>query len=408
MSLLRKRGLDVQLVVFAPAGEFLRSGLRERWQTRRREVAEVFELPLTLLPTAPNRLQGLWRDSLPLSVWLGKQRPSSPTILHCRGTLATHTALAARRGRSDLAVISDCRGIEAPEYLMHQGVKRPEDTPPDVRRRYDWLEQRQRRAIEQADRVLCVSDAMRRELEARWSMPPERMRTVPCCTDTDAGQAAIATRTEVRARLGLADKLVVSYSGSAAPWQVLPQTLATFRQIAELRSNAHLLVLTPDVKRIAAAIAESGIAADRATVTSVPHRQVAAHLAASDLGLLLREADVVNRVASPMKFAEYIAAGVPVVLTDQIGDVSDMVRDEGIGCVLPKLGRHEANTPPLRLLLDTLDRDPAAMRRRCCDAAVRYMSWDGAIDAICASYGEISGLRVRSAAPSGPMAQIAT
>jgi glycosyltransferase involved in cell wall biosynthesis len=44
----------------------------------------------------------------------------------------------------------------------------------------------------------------------------------------------------------------------------------------------------------------------------------------------------VNRVASPVKFAEYLHAGLPVVLTRGIGDASGWVREHGLGVVLER------------------------------------------------------------------------
>ena len=61
------------------------------------------------------------------------------------------------------------------------------------------------------------------------------------------------------------------------------------------------------------------------------------HLAAADISVLLRENNLVNKVASPIKFAEYLAAGLPVILTDCIGDSGSLAREQKVGFLLPKL-----------------------------------------------------------------------
>jgi hypothetical protein len=73
------------------------------------------------------------------------------------------------------------------------------------------------------------------------------------------------------------------------------------------------------------------------TVVSVPHEEVAGYLAAADVGLLLREPCAVNEVASPVKFGEYLASGTPVILSEGIGDYSNLTRRENVGLVLPIL-----------------------------------------------------------------------
>jgi len=43
---------------------------------------------------------------------------------------------------------------------------------------------------------------------------------------------------------------------------------------------------------------------------------------------------VTNQVASPTKFAEYLAAGMPVIISERIGDFSGMVRHHQLGIVI--------------------------------------------------------------------------
>jgi glycosyltransferase involved in cell wall biosynthesis len=57
------------------------------------------------------------------------------------------------------------------------------------------------------------------------------------------------------------------------------------------------------------------------------------YLAAGDLGLLLRDPHPVNRVASPVKFAEYLAAGLPVLVSPGVGDAAAIVERERVGFV---------------------------------------------------------------------------
>jgi glycosyltransferase involved in cell wall biosynthesis len=57
-------------------------------------------------------------------------------------------------------------------------------------------------------------------------------------------------------------------------------------------------------------------------------------LAAGDYGLLLREPSVTNQVAAPVKFAEYLACGLPVICSDCIGDYPNFIREHNAGIVI--------------------------------------------------------------------------
>ena len=47
--------------------------------------------------------------------------------------------------------------------------------------------------------------------------------------------------------------------------------------------------------------------------------------------MLIRENTVTNQVASPTKFAEYLACGLPVIISDNLGDYSVFVETNGCG-----------------------------------------------------------------------------
>jgi hypothetical protein len=72
----------------------------------------------------------------------------------------------------------------------------------------------------------------------------------------------------------------------------------------------------------------------RYTVVRAAHHEINAYLNAADVGLLIREPHLLNAVACPTKFGEYAVTGLPVILTAQIGDCSDYVRDQYEGLVL--------------------------------------------------------------------------
>lgn len=57
------------------------------------------------------------------------------------------------------------------------------------------------------------------------------------------------------------------------------------------------------------------------------------------MGLLLREKSLVNEVASPTKFAEYMLCGLPCILTEGIGDYSRLAREHDIGTVINDLNK---------------------------------------------------------------------
>ena len=74
--------------------------------------------------------------------------------------------------------------------------------------------------------------------------------------------------------------------------------------------------------------------ADAFTVRSATHEEVPGLLNASDLGLLLLRPSPNIRTASPAKFAEYLNSGLPVLITPDVGDFSELVVKDEVGAIV--------------------------------------------------------------------------
>jgi glycosyltransferase involved in cell wall biosynthesis len=104
-------------------------------------------------------------------------------------------------------------------------------------------------------------------------------------------------------------------------------------------------------------------------IRCIAHGEIPPYLALADLGLLLRYPSPVNRVASPVKFAEYLACGVPVLVSRGVGDCAEVVRKERVGYVL------DDAFAPARAAAE-IRANRAALRARCRATAQRYFDWE--------------------------------
>ena len=50
-----------------------------------------------------------------------------------------------------------------------------------------------------------------------------------------------------------------------------------------------------------------------------------------DYGLIIRDESITNQVSSPVKFAEYLYAGLKIIISSNIGDYSKFVLDNDCG-----------------------------------------------------------------------------
>ncbi len=298
--------------------------------------------PLTLLHLGRFAFAA-WRRALPGTVLIGR----NPVSLLC-------LAVAGARRRTRLVL--DYRGLLSEEYVLQGKIARRGCVHRLLCRLEGW-------ALRRADAIVCVSERLRRR-SLRWR--PEtagKIVVIPCCYDPQVTQKDEATIRRLHEELSLdtGRDFVLVYAGSLSAWNRPEAILSCLRAFRAVHSRTRLLLLTCDLQAAQAIFnGEPGM-----VLRCVQHGEVQHYLALADLGLLLRDRNTVNRVASPVKFAEYLACGLPVLVSPGVGDVPDIVRREQVGYIL------EPDLPLARVVAEILG-NRSVLRTRCQEAAARY------------------------------------
>ncbi len=321
---LRGRGHTVTLV----AGVSLRRWLSPRaYREALDEAREAAGGCLRVVHHLP-RQRVVWMSRLARRLAGG----GAPDVVHARQARAA--VLAVRAGVAP--VLADLRGLRPEEFLMSAG--RPEAAL-DQRERAALARHReeQRCAVQEAAAVICVSEAFRRRLPRR-----EGVFVIPNAAepvdDLDPG-----IRRARRAQLGLREgDFALVYSGSLAAWQCVDETVRLAGAAAGRDARFRLVLLTHDEAAASDLLIREGVSG---IVASLSPERTRALLPAFDGALLLRRPDPVSEVSCPVKFVEYLHAGLPVAVSGGVGDVSGWVKEHGLGIVLPpgdEAGRAEA------------------------------------------------------------------
>lgn len=231
-----------------------------------------------------------------------------------------------------ISTVFDCRGDEPCEMVGSLGETWDQTGwSLEITAVYQNKLQEQQRSCE-ADKVIVVSEVMADVLCERCGVDRAKITVQPCLVDLSVFPAP--DKTTARGLLGIDDRFVVCYLGSLAWYQLPDQGIRLFKLLKKHLPLALFLGITTDPDRLNGMLRESGIEATDFKVISVPSQDVAKYLPAANLGLLLRENNPVNAVASPVKFAEYLACGLPVLITPGVGDYAEVVERKRIGGVV--------------------------------------------------------------------------
>ncbi|MDJ0645800.1 MAG: hypothetical protein QNJ57_07455 [Flavobacteriaceae bacterium] len=69
----------------------------------------------------------------------------------------------------------------------------------------------------------------------------------------------------------------------------------------------------------------------------VPYAEVYKYLCAADIAIIWREQSITNKVASPVKFSEYVCSGLPVITNQAIDLITDFVKSKNCGEIVESL-----------------------------------------------------------------------
>ena len=176
----------------------------------------------------------------------------------------------------------------------------------------------ERRALKKAAFCLFVSDEMRRHYEKKYRLDFEDRYFVMPCFNASLEPEAFCTE-------GKYVSPSFAYVGSLAAWQCFEKTVDIYKAIEARLDDTRLKVLTFDQDRARMILEARGV--ERYEVSCVPPEKVAAELAEVSYGFVIREDNVVNRVATPTKLSSYMSAGVIPVFSDCLGSFTDMARN---------------------------------------------------------------------------------
>ncbi|MBI5643963.1 MAG: hypothetical protein HY954_10880 [Deltaproteobacteria bacterium] len=258
----------------------------------------------------------------------GVVKKDGPSHIYAREVWGGLGCLFATRGTSGkTGFVYDFRGAVPEEILFYGGGTKA--------RIKAFLFSRIEKVIaKKAWRLNAVTHSLSSHLLKKYGRAADTV--IPCCS---FGGADIHEKDSaaLRSALGFSrsDKVYV-YSGSLNKWQMFDETVRLFSMISAVDDTARLLVLTPDIK-MAESVLGGSIKTGAYAVRSVRQDEVTSYLAAGDFGFLLREDNIVNHVAFPIKFAEYIAAGLAIITTEGVSEIARIVRSEGSGYVIDLL-----------------------------------------------------------------------
>lgn len=290
------------------------------WRSIRKDIrkhsADAIVLPM--IPRSSN-----WKWNI---LWLALiQFFLRPTGIMARGVFAGNLALRTKNLGFSHKVCFDGRGAYAAEWHEYEII-------PDEKL-IGQVTTLENRAVNDSHHRLAVSSALVNHWRTTYGYDGVDHVVVPCTLHSGRNlELQTDLILERRTALGYSrDDIVLVYAGSTAGWQ-------SFELLDGLLSM--LLKNDPRIKVLFLSKMDSNLESlsnkfpERVSVKWLAPEDVHDILSVCDYGILVREDSVTNQVASPTKFAEYLAAGLLVLISPHIGDMSEETVVNGLGITI--------------------------------------------------------------------------
>lgn len=299
-------------------------------------------------------------------------RKSGSEVIHAEALYCARIAEILHQTLPELIFSIDWHGI-VPEETKMSGAHQA---------RINALELSERRLLTKCHLNVFVSGAMKHHYVTKYNLNLPDSIVVPCCVSEDR-LVDIRKDTEYRDK-----KIVFGYAGTMADWQCGREMISLFARLYRHDDQCHFMLLIPsaDQAKVSRYAIEFGLPEGSYTMTEVAHELVAAHLSRCDVGTLIRLDDPVNFVSSPTKFGEYLAAGIPLLMTDQVGDFSTIAREGSVSFSLSPSAVQNCFSSVSENDLDKIINfakharaNKSELARRCQAIVREHLDWNNAI-----------------------------
>ena len=255
-------------------------------------------------------------------------------VVHSRGLVSAVMGYAITR-LTGKKFIFDVRGLMAEEYA--DGGMWPRNG--FLYRVSLYIE---KKLLCQADRIVVLSENIKDFLlnsdylsKQKCDIVRKKITVIPCCVDTERFNKESDLTETLRRKYKISDKFVFLYIGSVGTWYLLEQMIDFFVVAKTLISNAHFLLLTHvDKDAVISAWRKRDLSFDDISIDDAEFSNIPYYIKLADVGMFFIKPCLSKRSSCPIKFSEYLACGLPVLINKGIGDTDKIVRDNEAGVVI--------------------------------------------------------------------------
>lgn len=194
----------------------------------------------------------------------------------------------------------------------------------------------------------------------------DKMEVIPCCVDMEKFNYLLYSLHNSQSIFSLV------YLGKAGTWYLFDEMLDFFKVIKRYIPQSSFFIFTgSDHAHIRSIAIKKKISEQYFSVIKPDNDKIPVLLTEASAGIFFIN-PYKRYNSSPVKFGEYLASGLPVIVNAGIGDCDEVIRQERVGVVVNEFSEHGYKSACEQLVKLLSEGD--MLKKRCRETAEKYFS----------------------------------
>jgi glycosyltransferase involved in cell wall biosynthesis len=197
----------------------------------------------------------------------------------------------------------------------------------------------EKKLSKRAKYIISATEGMKDYAVRKYGVTLNNFYVKPACVDLELFNPAKRKNPKLLNELNLRDKIVCVYAGKFGGIYLTHEVFRFFHFAEKKWGDKFraLLLTNYDSQQLYKWSEQNGFSQDKLVVRFVPHKDIPEYMGLGDFGITPVKPIPTKRYCTPIKDGEYWALGLPVVITKDISDDSEIILKNDAGVVIEEL-----------------------------------------------------------------------
>lgn len=242
--------------------------------------------------------------------------------------------------------------------------------------KYRFLSYFEKKQSKHASVIISATEGMRQYAQKKYGFTIKNFLVKPACVDLSIFNTNKKKDPDLVKKFDFENKIVCVYAGKFDGIYLSSEIFDFFKTAQDKWDDRFraLILTNHNQQEIKAWAANAGLNDMNYQCLFVPHYDIPKYMGLGDFAITPVKPIPTKRYCSPIKDGEYWGLGLPIVITKDISDDSDIIENNNIGAVLKNLSVSEYKNALLKI--EHLLVDPEKLAAKIHLVAEKYRSYD--------------------------------